>query len=67
MSFQNAVQQRLPEPVSPSWDDMPHRDAPHCCILGDTRNRSRRRLNWFNWFAALTLLAAAVAAIMEAM
>ena len=68
MSFQNAVPRRRaePEPFTLEEYNRGH-DYPLANIYGDTRNRSRRRLNWFNWFAALTLLAAAVAAIMEAM
>jgi hypothetical protein len=68
LSFQNAVQQRRPERPGLTLEEYNQgHDYPYANILGDTRNRSRRRLNWFNWFAALTLLAAAVAAIMEAM
>jgi hypothetical protein len=69
MSLQNAVQQRRADPEPFDWKEYCEgHDYPHANILGDTRNRSRRRRhNWFNWFAGLTLLAAVVAAIMEAM
>jgi hypothetical protein len=68
MSLQNAVQQRRADPVGLTLEEYNQgHEYPYANILGDTRNRSRRRINWFNWFAGLTLLAAVVAAIMEAM
>jgi hypothetical protein len=68
MSLQNAVQQRRADPVGLTLEEYNQgHDYPLANIYGDTRNRSRRRINWFNWFAGLTLLAAVVAAIMEAM
>ena len=60
MSFQNAVQQRRPEYVPD-----PHRYVTD--FDGSAHRAARRRLNWFNWIAGVTLLAAVLAAIMEAM
>jgi len=60
LNLQNATQQRRPEYVPD-----PHRYVTD--FDGSAHRAARRRLNWFNWFAGLTLLAAAVAAIMEAL
>ena len=61
MSFQNAVQKRRLERPGLTLEEYNQgHDYPYANILGDTRNRSRRRLNWFNWFAAVTFAAAVI-------
>jgi len=68
LNLQNAVHQRRADPVGLTLEEYNQgHEYPLANVLGPSANKSRRRLNWFNWFAGLTLLAAVVAAIMEAM
>jgi hypothetical protein len=67
VSLQNAVQQRRPDPEPLDWKEYCEgHDAPYMHILGERPNQSRRRLNWFNWFAALTAILALVELLWEA-
>lgn len=54
MSFQNAVQKRRPDPFD--WKEYCEgHDYPYANILGDTRNRSHKRVNRLTIFCIITL------------
>jgi hypothetical protein len=69
MNLQIEVRQHRPEPVEFDWKGYCEESGYDHLKLGrlpGRQRRARRRLNWFNWFAAATLIAAVVEAIMEA-
>jgi hypothetical protein len=66
MNLQDAAQQRRPEPAEFDWREYCEgHDYALADLLSEARNRSRRRLNWFNWFAVATLVLGVIAVALE--